>query len=193
MKMNKGLKKLWQLGRTAAGDLMDQVGVTMDQILDDLKELRGNYRGKIDELLKEWADDDTVYELFEGFLEVSEKGWEATIAYLRAQNRKLQQYLKKQVRLTPHLVGGVDGFLQVYLATSSERWVRSPRYRKGVKIGRVIGVICAFTIFLPVSVGKAMISMLPGASRAAKYIAQQWKAAKEKRTASQNRDNRGQE
>jgi hypothetical protein len=180
--MNKGLGKLWQLGKSAAGDLVDQTGVTMHQVLDDLKELQVNSKGKIDELLKEWAEDETVYELFEGFLKASEKGWDVTVNYLRAHNKNLQTYLKKQVRLTPHLVGGVDGFLQVYLATPTERWVRSPRYRKGVKIGRIIGVICAFTIFLPVSIGRAMISILPGASRAAKYFAKQWKAAQEKRT-----------
>ena len=181
--MNRGLEKLWKLGTSAASDLLDQIGVTMEQVLDDLKELRVDYKEKIDDLLKEWAADDTVYKLVEGFLQVSEKGKDAAVDYLRAQNKELQIYLKKQVKLTPHLVGGVDGFLQIYLSTPSERWVRSPRYRKGVKIGRVIGVVCAFTIFLPVSMGKAVISMLPGASRAAKYFAQQWKAAKIQRAA----------
>lgn len=190
MKMNQGLKKLWQLGKSAADDLIDQIGVTMDQILDDLKELRVNYKGKVDALLKEWADDDTAYELFEGFLNVSEKGWDATVSYLRARNSNLQKYLKKRVCEAPHLVGGIDGFLQVYLATSTDRWGRSTRYRKGVKIGRVMGVVCAFTIFLPVSIGQAMISMLPGASRAARYFAKQWKTAKEKRSTTQTRDDR---
>ena len=181
--MNRGLEKLWKLGSSAAGDLFDQIGVTMDQVLDDLKELRVNYKGKIDGLLREWANDETIYELVEGFLKASEKGWEAAVAYLRGRNKQIQVYLKAQVRLTPHLVGGVDGFLQIYLSTPAERWVRSPRYRKGVKIGRVIGVVCAFTIFLPVSIGRAVISVLPGASRAAKYFAQQWKAAKGEREA----------
>jgi len=156
----------------------------MELVLDDLKELRVNCESKMDDLLNEWANDDTVYALFEGFLKASEKGWSATVAYLQAQNASLQKYLKEQVRLTPHLVGGVDGFLQVYLDTSSKRWVRSPRYCKGVKIGRVIGIVCAFTIFLPVSIARAAISLLPGGSRAAKYFAKQWKAAQEHRAAS---------
>ena len=80
--------------------------------------------------------------------------------------------------MTPHLVGSVDGFIQVYLATPVDRWTRSPRYRKGVKIGRIVGVICAITIFLPVSLARAAIGLLPGASRAAKYFAKQWNSAK---------------
>lgn len=181
--MNEGLRKLWQLGKNSAGELVEQMGVTMEVIMSDLKELRVDYKEKLDDLLTEWAADDTLYALFEGFLKASEKGWQAAVDYLRGRNKELQKYLKEQVRLTPHLVGGIDGFLQVYLATPADRWTRSPRYCKGVKVGRIIGIICAFTIFLPVSIGKALISVLPGGSRAARYFAKQWKAAQEKRAA----------
>jgi len=179
--MNKGLSKLWELGKNSVIDLIDQTAATKDEIVDDFREIQSQSKEKIDELLQEWTADETIYEFFTGFFRSSEKGLDAALHYLRQTNNKLQKYLEKQVRLTPHLVGSVDGFVRVYLATSATRWVRSPRYRKGVKIGRVIGIICAFTIFLPVSVGKAIIGLLPGASRAARYFTKQWKAAKERR------------
>jgi hypothetical protein len=181
--MNRGLKKLWDRSKNATDDLFDHVGVTADQVFDDFRAVRGDYRRRLDELLDAWAADETAYQMFEGFLSVSGKGWEATTSYLRARSREMQSYLTKQVRLTPHLVGGIDGFLQVYLATPADRWTRSPRYRKGVGIGRVVGVVCAFTVFLPVTVGRAVISMLPGASRAARYLAEKWRSAKEQRQA----------
>lgn len=181
-KMNKGLRKLWELGRNSVIDLIGQVGATKQEIVGDFKEMQSQFKEKIDLLLKEWTEDETIYLFFEGFFKSSEKGVDAAVQYLRQTNDKLQKYLEQQVRLTPHLVGSVDGFLSVYLATSAMRWVRSPRYRMGVKTGRVIGVICAFTIFLPVSVGRAVICALPGISRMAKYFTKQWKVAKEKRT-----------
>jgi len=179
--MNKGVLKLWQLGKSAANDLLARLGLTWREILQDFKDLGGNHKEKIDELLKAWSEDDTAYELFEGFLKASEKGWDAAVSFLKRRNRGVQEYLAKQVRLTPHLVGGMDGFLRIYLDTPADRWARSPRYRQGVKIGRVVGIICAFTIFLPVSVGRAIISALPGATRAAKYLNRRWQAAKEER------------
>ena len=166
--MNKGVMKLWQLGKSTANDLVAQIGLTWREIFQDFKDLGGNQKEKIDELLAAWAEDDTLYELFEGFLKASEKGWDAAVSFLRKRNRSIQQYLEKQVRLTPHLVGGMDGFLRVYLDTPATRWARSPRYRQGAKVGRVVGIICAFTLFLPVTVGRAIISALPGDSRAAK-------------------------
>lgn len=179
--MNKGLSKLWALGRHAVIDLIEQAGATKQEIAADFKGMQSQFKEKIDSLLKEWTEDETIYRFFEGFFKASEKGLDVTVQYVRQANSKLQNYLAQQVRLTPHLVGSVDGFLSVYLATSATRWIRSPRYRKGVKTGRVIGVVCALTIFLPVSVGRALIIALPGASRLVKYFTKQWKAAKEKR------------
>jgi len=179
--MNKGLSKLWDLGKNSVIDLIEQTSATKDEIVADFKEVQSSSQERIDQLLQEWTDDETIYNFFEGFLKSSEKGLDASLSYLRRVNKKLQAYLEKQARLTPHLVGSVDGFLRVYLATPADRWIRSPRYRKGVKIGRIIGIICAFTIFLPVSISKAIISFMPGASRAAKYFTKQWKVAKEKR------------
>ncbi len=186
--MNKGVTKLWELGKSTANDLVAQVGLTWREIREDFKELGGNQKEKLDELIKAWAEDDTVYELFEGFLKASEKGWDAAVSFLRERNRRVQKYLAKQVRLTPHLVGGMDGFLRIYLDTPADRWVRSPRYRQGVKIGRVVGIICAFTIFLPVSMGRAIISALPGASRAVKYFNKRWQAARQAREAAESAD-----
>jgi hypothetical protein len=178
MQMNSGLNKLWRLGKTAVDDLVDQLGVTRAEIYGDFKGLKEGYRERIDGLLDAWAEDETAFELFDGFLKVSEQGWDATVVWLRKRRQAMEMYLSEQVRLTPHLVGGVDGFLRVYLATPAERWTRSPRYRKGVQIGRTVGVVCAFTIFLPVSVGRAVVGLLPGASRMARYLAEKWNAAK---------------
>jgi len=179
--MNKGLSKLLGAGKSSVEELINQTGATRDEIVKDIKGLKTHYRESLDGLFEEWSKDETVFKFFEGFMSASEKGWDAALSYLRAKNRSLQEYLEKQVRLTPHLVGTVDGFIEVYLDTSAKRWIRSPRYRKGVKIGRVAGIVCAFTIFLPVSAGRAIIGVLPGASRAAKYFVKQWKVAKEKR------------
>lgn len=179
--MNRGVMKLWQLGRSTANDLLAQIGMTWREVSQDFKDLGSNQKEKLDGLLNAWSEDDTVYELFEGFLRASEKGWDAAVSFLRKRNKSVQEYLGEQVRLTPYLVGGMDGFLRIYLDTPADRWTRSARYRQGVKIGRIVGIICAFTIFLPVSVGRAIISALPGASRAAKYLKKRWQVAKEKR------------
>lgn len=188
MKMNQGLTKLWQLGKTAVDDLVDQLGVTRAEIYGDFKGLKEGYKGRIDDLLDAWAQDETAFELFDGFLKVSEQGWAETVAWLHKRRQAMEMYLSEQVRLTPHLVGGLDGFLRVYLATPADRWIRSPRYRKGVKIGRAVGVVCAFTIFLPVSVGRAAVGLLPGASRMARYLVEKWNAAKAARVGSSTKD-----
>jgi hypothetical protein len=179
--MNAGLKKLWDRGGESISDFAEQVGATSGEIMQDFRELRADYKVRIDELFREWSEDETAYELFEGFLRASGKGWKAAEAYLRRKHDGLQGYLADQVRLTPHLGGGLDGFVAVYLATPVDRWGRSSRYRKGVKIGRVVGILCAVTIFLPVSAGRAVIGLLPGASRATRYVAKRWDAAKAKR------------
>ena len=181
--MNKGVTRLWELGKSTGNDLLAQLGLTWKEIAQDFGELGGSWKANLDEMLQAWAEDETVYQLFEGFLKASEKGKDAAIAFLRSHNRSIQTYLAKQVRLTPHLVGGVDGFLRVYLATPADRWGRSPRYRQGVKVGRVVAIICAFTVFLPVSMSRAVISALPGASRAAKYLSKRWQSARNTREA----------
>ncbi|MBN1674728.1 MAG: hypothetical protein JXR37_27030 [Kiritimatiellae bacterium] len=183
MKTNKGLKKLWDVGKGSAHELVAQIGCTWDEVAADFAGIRADYRERIDGVLDEWARDETVSRLFEGFLHASKRGRHAAVSYLRARNRNLQEYLAKQVRLTPHLVGAVDGFLHVYLAMAPDRWTYSPRYRKGVRIGRVVGIACACTVFLPLSAGRAAIGLLPGASRAARYVAKQWQRAKLKRAA----------
>jgi hypothetical protein len=175
--VNRGVTKLWELGKSTANDLLARIGMTWREVLDDFKALSGSQKDKLEELLQAWAEDETAYELLAGFLKASEKGWDAAVAFLKRRNRGMQEYLAQQVRLTPHLVGGIDGFLRIYLATPADRWGRSPRYRQGVKIGRVVGIICAFTIFLPLSVGRAIISALPGASRIAKYLHSRWHMA----------------
>jgi hypothetical protein len=86
------------------------------------------------------------------------------------------------------MVGGVDGFVQVYLAIPAKRWIRSPRYRKGVKTGRVLGILCAVTLFLPLSLGRALIGLLPGASRFLKYFRTRWEDAKQKRSVPENEE-----
>ncbi len=186
MSKGKGIDKLWTLGKGMAKDLIEQLGVTWDMMLDDFVALKDSGQEKICELFDEWAGNQKVRELFEGFLKQADRGREAAVDYLRKKNVELKDYLEKQVRLTPHLVGGVDGFMQVYLAIPATRWTRSPRYRQGVKTGRVIGILCAVTIFLPVSLGRAVIGLLPGASRFAKYFLMRWEEAKQKINTSKN-------
>jgi hypothetical protein len=181
MSAGTGIGKIWTMGKGAVKELVDQLGVTWEMILEDFVALRDSGRDKIGELLDEWAGDEKIRDLFEGFLTQADRGRESAVAYLKKKDAELQDYLEKQVRLTPHLVGGVDGFVQVYLAIPATRWTRSPRYRKGVKTGRVLGVLCAVTIFLPVSLGRAVIGLLPGATRFAKYFLKRWADAKKKR------------
>ena len=178
MNKGKGIEGLWALGKGAVKDFIEHLGVTWDIIWDDFASLRENGQEKISELLDEWAANIRIRELFEGFLKQADRGREAATAYLKNKNLELKDYLEKQVRLTPHLVGGVDGFMQVYLATPAKRWTRSPRYRQGVKTGRVVGIVCAVTIFLPVTLGRAVIGLLPGASRIARYVLKRWERAK---------------
>lgn len=180
------LERLWAVGKGAVKDFFEQLGVTRDLIWEDFTALKENGREKIAEMFDEWASNKKIREWFEGFLRQAARGREAAKDYLKNKDLELRDYLDKQVRLTPHLVGGVDGFMQVYLATPANRWARSPRYRKGVRTGRVIGMVCAVTIFLPVSLGRAVIGLLPGASRLARYVVKQWDVAKEKISTSKN-------
>lgn len=171
------IEQLWALGKGAVKDFVEHLGVTRDIIWDDFVSLKENGPEKISELFDEWAANVKIRELFEGFLAQAGRGREAATEYLKKKNVELKEYLEKQVRLTPHLVGGVDGFVQIYLATPADRWVRSPRYRKGVQTGRVIGILCAVTLFLPVNLGRAVIGLLPGASRFARYFRKRWEDA----------------
>ncbi len=174
------IEKLWQTGKGAVKELVSRLGVTWELMLEDFTDLAENGKERIGSLFDEWADDRKIRTFFEGFLQQADRGWDAAVSYVRKKNADLQKYLEQQVRLTPHLVGGVDGFLQVYLAIPAKRWIRSPRYRQGVKTGRVIGVLCAVTVFLPVSLGRALIGLLPGATRFAKYFLKRWEEAKQK-------------
>ncbi len=181
MGASKRMDKIWMMGTGAVKDLVDQLGVTWEMMLGDFIALKDRGQEKIGELMDEWAEDGKVKEFFEGFLCRAKQGRESAVAYLKDKNDGLQGYLEQQVRLTPHMVGGVDGFVQVYLAIPATRWTRSPRYRKGVKTGRVLGILCAVTLFLPLSLGRAVIGLLPGASRIAKYFLKRWDDAKQKR------------
>lgn len=184
---NRTMEQLWALGKGAAKEFFEQLGVTWEIMRDDFASLKENGQERIAEMLDEWAANIKIRELFEGFLKQADRGREAAVDYLRRKNVELTDYLEKQVRLTPHLVGGVDGFMQVYLAKPAKRWTRSPRYRKGVRTGRVIGILCAVTIFLPVSLGRAVIGLLPGASRFTRYFLKRWEQAKEKINSSKSR------
>lgn len=188
MKTGKGIEGLLAQGKGAVKDFAEQLGVTWDMMVDDFAALRDSGQQKIRELMDEWAADQKIKELFDGFLQQADRGREAAVDYLKKKHAELKEYLERQVKRTPHLVGGVDGFLQVYLAIPANRWVRSPRYRSGVKTGRVIGILCAVTIFLPVSLGRAVIGLLPGASRFAKYFLKRWEEAKQKINDSRNNE-----
>ena len=188
MNEKKKEETFWSMGKDTVKDWIEQLGVTGEMMRDDFVALKDNGKEKLGDLLDEWAADRRIKEFFEGFLSQASQGLRSSKEFLSKKNEALQSYLEQQVRLTPHMVGGVDGFVQVYLAIPAKRWIRSPRYRKGVKTGRALGILCAVTLFLPLSLGRALIGLLPGASRFLKYFRTRWEDAKQKRSVPENEE-----
>jgi len=182
MNMKKQVEARWQQSKVAIKELIDQFGVTWELIQEDFKTLSGSGKEMIGELLEEWADDQKIRAMFDGFIKKAGEGRDAAVTYLKEKQLSLRDYLDKTVRERPRLVGGVDGFFHVYLAVPADRWVKSSRYRQGVITGRVIGILVAVISFLPASAGRVILGLLPGASHGFRYFMKQWQAAKERRS-----------